>query len=214
MTVNEALKILESVFGDEKAITAKSVWEKDGEKYKYVLTAHGLLSGNKPVLLSKFILWADENKLELVSKNLTWLYDVNCVYRSVQFDNETSLKSAAEKILKDYVFGNNLRTLSELSLLGTASKMNDCLAGKGIKNMSVHSFTYQPLHTVKPCEATTFDYKLSLNGEHEIQMSVRKDGSTFKIDAVLGSERTTVEMAYAERFIDNACDAIIKLVNK
>lgn len=213
MLTNKALKVLKRIFDSEKAISAKSVWEKTSKGYKYVLTAHGLLSGNKPILLSKFILWTDENKQELSSNNLTWLYDVNCVYRSKSFTDESSLETVLKGILTEYQFGHHLRKLSEITLMGAASKMNNHFASIGIKNISVYSLVYQPLHTVKPCEATTFDYKLSIN-EQDMLLTVRRDNEAWKIDVVLGDERASEETAYVDHFIETACKAVLKLIKK
>jgi hypothetical protein len=101
----QVAKAIQQALSGAGAKAAKSTWERDGRNWKYVMSVHGLLCAGTPVVHTKFILWADETRQTLRSDKLTYLYDLNCVYRTCGFSSPEAAAEQVQALLAKTSFG-------------------------------------------------------------------------------------------------------------
>ena len=89
MTFKEASEQLLNFFKDSQVVKTSAVWEKfdDDKGYKWVLVLHNLNWGDAIVIHTKFILKTDKEKQNLLKQQFSYLYDMNCQYRFVDFES-------------------------------------------------------------------------------------------------------------------------------
>ena len=168
-------KILE-FFKNSQVNKTSTVWEKmnDNKGWKWVLVLHNLNWGDVEVIHNKIILKADENKDELLKLQFSYLYDMNCQYRFVDFTDLNDLQSKLEKIITENKFGVNVKELSRF-LINPAIKINDMLYKKGIENYSVFDFDYDPHYSIVPCKIISFDFSFDVNNNTKVHLNLKKE---------------------------------------
>lgn len=188
MTFQEASEKVLEFFKDSQVVKTSSVWEKfeDGKGYKWVLVLHNLNWGEAIVIHTKFILKTDINKKDLIQKQFSYLYDMNCKYRYVDFEDVNDLELKLTQIITENKFGENVKSLSTF-LTNPAMKLNDFLFKKEIDNYSVFDFEYDPHYSILPCKLINFDFKFDVNNTHKIELNLKKEENNkfvyrFKMD--------------------------------
>ena len=75
---------------DGKVSSVETVYEtpKDEDFLKLVISLHGLNTENSTIIHTKFIFKVDTNKRHLIENSFIYLYDINCIYHKIEFDND------------------------------------------------------------------------------------------------------------------------------
>lgn len=177
MTVEEAAGAINAGLAGAKATAAKHVWEKMPGGWKYIVSVHGIVAGGQPVLHTKFILWADETRQELKKNVLTYLHELNCVFRTVEAGDAAAITARVQEIVAAGLFGKQLKAMSSVMLEGMSS-VNAALVKDGVRQPTVLSMKYVPRYEISPCAETVFGFKLQLSPDAEASVTASYDAST------------------------------------
>lgn len=178
ITISEVEEIFKNIFGeDEKGLvnSTDSVYElsKDKDFYKLVISLHGLSKEDISIIHTKFIFKIDLNKSKLIENSFIYLYDINCVYHKIEFSNIVDLENKIDKIIESNNFGEDLQILSDF-IEAPAMFLNYYMMKNDITEYSVFDVKYEPKFKILPCYKTTFDFKININNNYNIELSIHK----------------------------------------
>jgi len=160
---------------DGKVSSVETVYEtpKDKDFLKLVISLHGLNTENSTIIHTKFIFKVDSGKKNLIENSFIYLYDINCIYHKIEFDNVIDLKEKIEDIINSGDFGEDIQILSDF-IEAPAMFLNYYMKRAKITDYSVFDVEYSPKFKTTPCHQTTFDFKANINNNYNIELSIWK----------------------------------------
>jgi hypothetical protein len=160
---------------DGKVSSVETVYETPkGEDFlKLVISLHGLNTENSTIIHTKFIFKVDSGKKNLIENSFIYLYDINCIYHKIEFDNVIDLKEKIEDIINSGDFGEDIQILSDF-IEAPAMFLNYYMKRAKITDYSVFDVEYSPKFKTTPCDQTTFDFKININNNYDIELSIWK----------------------------------------
>lgn len=177
MRISEIEQIFKDIFDEEKGLvqSVDTVYEKssNGVFYRLVISIHGLNIEDTSIIHTKFIFKTDLDKRELNDMSFIYLYDINCIYHKMEFKNPLDLKEKIEDIIKSGNFGQGILTLSDF-IQAPAMFLNYYMKRYDITDYSVFDVIYEPKFKTTPCDQTTFDFKININDNYNIDLSIHK----------------------------------------
>lgn len=156
------------------------VFEEIPGGFRWVLSIHNInINIEEDVLTSllhtKFFVEVEKDRETLKENSLHYLYDINCQYRELPFENLNDLRDIISRIVRQSDFGEDILLLSNFLSQAPISSINNLLSKESIDDKSITSIHYNPKTKITPCEAFTADFDLTINnGEDEISFSVFK----------------------------------------
>jgi hypothetical protein len=176
--ISEIEEVFKEVFKEEDGVAkaVETLYEKpkkDEDFLKLIISLQGLSTEDTNIIHTKFIFKTDIGKHEIVEKSFIYLYDINCVYHKVEFDNTIDLKEKIEGIIDTNNFGEDLIILSDF-IEAPAMFLNYYMKRAKIEDYSIFDVEYEPKFKTKPCVDTTFDFKININNNYNIELSIYK----------------------------------------
>lgn len=195
--ISEIEQIFKDVFEEEKGMvnTVETVYEmsKDEDFLKLVISIHGLTTEDTSIIHTKFIFKTDLNKRHILDNSFIYLYDINCIYHKMEFSTIIDLKKKIEDIVESKDFGEDLQILSDF-IEAPAMFLNYYMKRSKITEYSIFDVEYEPKFKTTPCDKTTFDFKININDNYHMELSISK------IDAMDKDDKDTYK--YQFRFMD------------
>src|ERR1035437_6992418 len=115
--IAEIEQAFKDVFNTEEGVvkSVDSVYEEpeEGDFLKLVITIQGISTEDTSIIHTKFIYKVDKEKRYLVEESFLYLYDINCVFHKIEFDNVIDMKKKIEDIIESNNFGQLLQILSD-----------------------------------------------------------------------------------------------------
>jgi hypothetical protein len=181
--ISEIEQTFREIFEEEegKVESVETVYElsKDKDFYKLVISIHNLSTKDTSIIHTKFIFKTDVKKSKLIESSFIYLYDINCIYHKVEFENIVDLKKRIEDIIESNNFGKDIQILSDF-IEAPAMFLNYYMRRSKITDYSVFDVEYEPKFKTTPCENTTFDFKININNNYEFNLSISKKESQDK----------------------------------
>lgn len=175
--ISELENMFKEIFSEEdgKVSTIETVYEtpKDEDFIKLILSLQGLNSENASIIHTKFIFKVDKDKRNLVENSFIYLYDINCVYHKIDFDNIIDLQEKIEDIVNSGDFGEDIQILSDF-IESPALFLNYYMKRAKITDYSIFDVEYSPKFKTTPCDETTFDFKININNNYFMNLSIWK----------------------------------------
>jgi len=175
--ISEIENMFKEVFSEEdgKVSAIETVYEtpKDEDFLKLVISLQGLSTENATIIHTKFIFKVDTGKRHLVENSFIYLYDINCVYHKIEFDNIIDLQEKIEDVVDSNDFGEDIQILSDF-IEAPAMFLNYYMKRAKITDYSVFDVEYSPKFKTTPCDQTTFDFKVNINNNYKIELSIWK----------------------------------------
>ena len=187
MLISEIDRVIKEVFDKEKGVvqSVETVYEKPSEHKDHlnlVISIHKLSVEETVIIHTKFIFKTDLDKINLKHNFFSYLFDINCEYKNIDFTDVNSLKEKLIGIIKYNKFGRDLKILSEF-IDTPAKRINAYFANNKITQYSVSNAIYTPVNKICPCEEITFDFKIDMGNNYIFYIKMRKDNDykfTFK----------------------------------
>lgn len=177
MKISEIEQAFKEIFEEEegKVKSVETVYELSDDEtfYRLVVSIHGLSVEDTLIIHTKFIFRADLEKKNIIDKAFIYLYDINCVYHRVEFDNIIEMKQKIEDIIESNTFGEDLVILSDF-IEAPAMFINYYMKRAKITQYSVFNVKYEPKFKTQPCDQTTFDFEIDVNNAYTIYLSISK----------------------------------------
>lgn len=200
--ISELEEAFNELFSEEEGNvrSVETVYEtpNSNDFLRLVISIHGLRAEDMSIIHTKFIFKTDINKRELVDDSFIYLYDINCVYHKIDFDNVIDMKQKVEDIIKSSNFGEDLQIISDFSN-APAMFLNYYMRREEITDWSIFDVEYQPKFKTTPCDRTTFDFKININNNYDMELSIQKieseedDSTSYKFQFRFMDEIETVE---------------------
>jgi hypothetical protein len=184
--ISEIEEVIREVFEEEDGVvnSVETVYEMStDEKFlKLVISIQGLATEDVSIIHTKFIFKTDLDKRVILDNSFIYLYDINCIYHKIEFDNVVDLKEKIEDIIESNDFGQDLQILSDF-IEAPAMFLNYYMRRDKITDYSVFDVEYQPKFKTQPCDKTTFDFKININNNYDMELSINKiDGEEEEVD--------------------------------
>lgn len=199
MRIDELEELVREIFESENSVVSsvKTVKEKEENYTKIVISIHGLIIDEFSTIHTKFIFYSED--LIDIDNNFRYLYDINCEYHLVEFIDKEDLKNKIINIFKTNNFGEDIRTLSDF-IGAPAMFLNYYLKKNNITDYSVFDVEYTPKFKIVPCSAITFDFKINIDDNYELEISLKKskddDGNLYKFTCKFMGNIETTEQRY------------------
>lgn len=175
--ISEIENMFKEVFNEEKGLVAsvETLYETPkGEDFlKLVISLHGLNTEDATIIHTKFIFKVDSGKRHLIDNSFIYLYDINCVYHKIEFDNVIDLQEKIEDITQSNDFGEDIQILSDF-IEAPAMFLNYYMRRSKITDYSIFDVEYEPKFKTTPCDKVTFDFKININNNYHMEMSIHK----------------------------------------
>jgi hypothetical protein len=174
MTAQEIDIIFKEIFDDNKCVvkSIESVFEKDKDALKLVISIHQLTLEDSIIIHTKFIFRCDLEKVNITEKYFNYLYDINCIYHKIVFSDLGDLKNKIMRIIESNKFGKDLQIISEF--IDTPIRMlNNYFDKNNIRKYNVIEVKYEPKFKIQPCNETTFDFDIDISG-YIISLTISK----------------------------------------
>ena len=195
--ISEIESVIRDIFDEEKGLVSsvETLYETPkGEDFlKLVISLHGLNTEDATIIHTKFIFKVDSGKRHLIDNSFIYLYDINCVYHKIEFSNIIDLKEKIKDVIDSNDFGEDIQILSDF-IEAPALFLNYYLKRAKITDYSVFEVDYEPKFKTHPCDKTTFDFKININNNYDIELSI------WKIEAQKDDEMDKYKFQF--RFMD------------
>lgn len=192
MTIKEIDDVIKEIFDHMEALDISTVYEKDDENYKLVIFLSKFYLNDVKILYTKLIFPIDSEKVNLIKKSFLYLYDINCIYRNVDFKDIYDFKEKLKSIIKEEKFGQSIKILSEFMKYPT-NLINDWFSRQKIDNINVKNIDYSPKIKILPCKYLSFDFNIYVNNM-EISLIITKEGkNNFRYEFIYPKKRDKIE---------------------
>lgn len=173
--LSEIEQIIKDIFDDTKVSSVSTIYEKDDDtnELKLIITINNLFYEKTNILHTKIIFLVDDNKRKLLKNKFFYLYDINCDYKEVNFDDVEDLKSKLNVIIDKRDFGKDVIELSDINVT-IAGDVNEWLGENNVDDISIYSITYHPIMDNIPCESLSFKFEINLDDSRFIELRLRK----------------------------------------
>lgn len=175
--IAEVEQTFKDIFQEEDGMaqSLETVYEisNDEKFYRLVITIHGLSVEETMIIHTKFIFKTDLEKRLLIDKSFTYLYDINCIYHKMDFQNVIDMKNKIENIVEQNNFGDDIKILSDF-IEAPAMFLNYYMRRAEITEYSVFDVKYEPKFKTQPCDSTTFDFEININNNYKFDVSIYK----------------------------------------
>jgi hypothetical protein len=178
--IAEIEQLFKDTFEEEKGkvSSVESVYElsKDEKFFKLVISIHNLSTKDTSIIHTKFMFKTDLKKTQIIENNFLYLFDINCIYHKVDFENIIDLKKKIEDIIESNDFGQDIQILSDF-IEAPAMFLNYYMRRSKITQYSVFDVEYEPKFKTTPCDRVSFDFKININDNYQFELSITKKES-------------------------------------
>ena len=175
--ISEIEQAFKDIFEEEEGVvnTVESIYEMslDEKFYKLVISIHGLSTEDTSIIHTKFIFKTDLDKRNIIDNSFIYLYDINCIYHKMEFTNVVDMKKKIEDIIESRNFGEDLQILSDF-IEAPAMFLNYYMRRSKITDYSIFDVEYEPKFKTTPCDKVTFDFKININNNYHMELSIHK----------------------------------------
>ena len=177
LSISEVEESFKDIFKEEEGVvnSVDTVYELSEEEdfYKLVISIHGLTIEDTSIIHTKFIFKTDLDKRRLIDNSFIYLYNINCVYHRIEFNNVIDMKKKIEDIVESRNFGEDLQILSDF-IEAPSMFLNYYMKRAKITDYSIFDVEYSPKFKTTPCDKTTFDFKININNNYKMDLSINK----------------------------------------
>lgn len=175
--ISEIEQTFKDLFEEEEGLvqSVDTVYEKvdNGEFLRLIISIHGLNIEDTSIIHTKFIFKTDLDKRNVIDMSFIYLYDINCIYHKIEFNNPLDLKEKVDDVVKSANFGQDILILSDF-IQAPAMFLNYYMKRYDITEYSVFDVKYDPKFKTAPCDETTFDFDININDNYQIDLSIYK----------------------------------------
>lgn len=173
--IGQVVETVRKVFEGAKAATVHSVYERDGDELKLIVTMTHVAFAKALILYTKLIFWCDEGRTKITRPYFKYLSEINGKYERVDFtigDLESKLRGIFANVRES--FGPDLLTLSGF-MTRPAALLNEWLADHGTKWVNVKDVTYEPKVKSVSSKNLTFAFEVEAN-DSKVEFILTKAG--------------------------------------
>ena len=106
ITIEEVETTIKEVFGNSDILNSTSIYEKipnETERLKLVIFFNKIFGEQDAIIYTKLIFVTDIDKINILNNSFLYLFDINCQYNNIEFDDIEELKQKLENIISNTV---------------------------------------------------------------------------------------------------------------
>lgn len=174
ISIKEIETTIKEILYDSEVLNTDSVYEQieDSDDLKLIIFFNKLFSENSSILYTKLIFKVNKEKTKLVNNSFMYLYDINCIYNNVNFNNLKDFKNKFSTILKEEDFGKDLKILSQF-IEKPAFLLNEWFKKNNV-DLNISNVKYDPKIYIIPCKSLFFSFIININNT-DIEMTITKE---------------------------------------
>jgi hypothetical protein len=208
ITIEEVETTIKEIFGESDILNTTSIYEKipnEPEKLKLVIFFNKIFGEQDAIIYTKLIFVTDIDKINILNNSFLYLFDINCQYNNVEFEDIDELSEKLKNIITNQKFGKDIKILSEF-IEKPSFLVNDWLKTNKVTNFSISSIKYTPKTHVIPCKSLSFSFDININNI-EIPLNILK---TDKIiySFTINNDTITVEKQNLNTLIETIGDTL------
>lgn len=200
ITIEEINNSIKEIFKEAQILSSNSVYEKiqDSDNLKLVIFFNKMFEEKSSVLYTKLIFIVNKEKTQLVENTFSYLYDINCVYQKISFEDIIDFGKKVKNVFDNKKFGRNLTILSEF-VGKPAFLINNWFQKNDVTGFSVFNVKYGPKMYIMPCKSLFFSFDINIDNTTNIEFIIRKENEkkfsfSFKIyDKTITIEKTDLD---------------------
>lgn len=215
MTIENLDKIIKETFEDKLVTNVETVWElsNDEKFYKLVISLHGVDSEDTIIVHTKFIFKFNKDKRETIENSFIYLYDINCQYKSIEFD-DNNLSDKMLDIFYSNKFGTDIKSLSDF-LSNPVEELNVELNRMNIDKFSIFEVKYNPKYKIVPCKLINFDFDINVNNIYTFKTSISKvDKEDYRVSTQMKEFNEEDTINNLENIVDVISGQLINIMKK
>jgi hypothetical protein len=216
ISIEDIEKAIKEIFGEAKIYNTNSVYESidNSDNLKLVIFFNKLYYEQTSCLYTKLIFVSDPDKVNLSKNSFLYLYDINCIYQSVDFEDIENFKKKLSNIFNKEKFGKNIKILSKF-VENPASLINNWLYENKVKNISVMGFKYDPKVDIVPCKSLSFSFALNINETEIIELTINKEGKGLYVyDFKFNDENIKIEKQNLDTLVETISNILKNKLTK
>ena len=210
ISIKEIEEALKEVFKGTAIQNTESVYEKieGSDNLKLIIFINRMLNNSINVFYTKLIFVVDKEKKYLINSAFSYLYDINCVYYRIDFNDIEELKSKLKNIFTKNKFGKTIEILSKFIEKPTFL-INEWFSKNEVKDISVLGLKYEPKINIMPCESLSFNFVMNVNNTTDVELIIRKEKEgSFVYNFKINDENITVEKPNLSTLIETIGDTL------
>jgi hypothetical protein len=173
--ISDLVNNIKESFDSTKVVSVDTVYEKieDSNDLKLVVFMNSILYDDINIIYTKLIFIVSEDKYKITKNYFTYLYDINCEYVRLGFEDMEEFKSKLKNVFEKTKFGDNIKILSEF-IKSPAVLVNEWLSENDVSDLSVTGFKYEPKIKIMPCKSLFFSFAINLSNEQSVDLEISK----------------------------------------
>jgi hypothetical protein len=172
--ISDLVERINKIFNDTKVLSVDSVYEKINgtSDLRLVIPINRILYDDINVIFTKIIFTSDKNKIKLTKNEFTYLFDINCEYVKIYFNDIDDFGEKIKNIFKNNKFGDDLKVLSKF-IKSPSTLINTWFKDNKISDLSVINVIIEKI-PILPCEELFFEFNIDLNNNQKVNLKVYK----------------------------------------
>jgi hypothetical protein len=175
--ISEIQQIFKDIFIEEEGLvkSVESIYEMSSDKdyYKFVISLHGINIEDTSIIHTKFIFKTNLERSEIIENSFLYLYGINCIYHKINFENVMDMKEKIVGIIESNNFSEDTKIVSDF-IEAPAMFLNYYMRRAKITDYSIFEVQYDPKFKTTPCDKVTFDFKININNNYNMELSIHK----------------------------------------
>ncbi|MCK9416164.1 hypothetical protein M0Q97_05850 [Candidatus Dojkabacteria bacterium] len=172
--VGNLVNKIKTIFDSTKVLSVESVNEEinNSNELRLVISMNKILYDDVNIIYTKILFVMDSNKTKLTKNYFSYLYDINCEYIRIYFNDLEDFSNKITKIFKENKFGDDIKILSKLSK-SPSTLINTWFKNNKITDLSVTNFEVEKIPIVS-CELLEFNFIIDLNNNQKGKLNISK----------------------------------------
>jgi hypothetical protein len=175
--IAEIQQIFKDIFIEEEGLvkSVESIYEmsSDEDYYKFVISLHGISIEDTSIIHTKFIFKTNLERSEILENSFLYLYGINCIYHKINFENIMDMKEKILGIIESNNFSEDTKIISDF-IEAPSMFLNYYMRRAKITDYSIFEVQYDPKFKTTPCDKVTFDFKININNNYNMELSIHK----------------------------------------
>lgn len=201
ITIKDIEKSIKNVFDNSDVLNTDSVYEHiDGSDDLKLVIFINKLFGESTILYTKLIFKVNSGKTKLTSNTFLYLFDINCQYVNVEFNDTDDFEKKLKHIIEKEKFGNDLKILNNF-IEKPAFLINKWFKENHTNEINVSNVKYEPKAYIMPCKSLFFPFVINVNNI-EVPFSIKKEkNESYVLSFQINNETINSELSNLKSMI-------------
>jgi hypothetical protein len=208
LSIQDVQNTIQEIFSKDDVLSTDSVFEPVNGVLKLIISISKLYSSDQVIIYTKLLFDIDNQKKYLTSNTFKYLYEINCQFEEVQFDNLNDLKDKINEVINKDKFGNDIKTLSDF-IKKPEHTINQWFYNNKTENISITGVKYKPEMKNIPCKELSFGFTITVNEQDDIELDIKKLGvGQFKLTFKIFNKTVNVEKSNLNTLVQDIGETI------